>query len=280
MDKLQKENDSLRLDLVLSGMGIPSQTQAPVDLTTTLTPVPAEELLPLPSSGSNTNTSSSSDSSFTSSPPNLLNEFPDNWDFALADFSDSTLLNNQQDTYLSHALVPTWNLNQVLSKEQAQTSLVPSNHNQLFYQYPLLAPALMSVVLSHTMTMSTNELLASARLSPLNNGTMGTFFSEKNPLESSTTLNEKDAKAVWDILEPLTLLKERNEKFAKETKNSMVTQHVTNTDEITGLAYLQQSLCRYLCEFIASNCVTKVCKEKTTLCKRFKQAKRYITACE
>jgi predicted transglutaminase-like protease len=109
---------------------------------------------------------------------------------------------------------------------------------------------------------------------------MVTFFNEKNPLESSTTLNEKDAKAVWDILEPLTLLKERNEKFAKETKNSMVTQHVTNTDEITGLAYLQQSLCRYLCEFIASNCVTKVCKEKTTLCKRFKQAKRYITACE
>ncbi|KAI8076556.1 uncharacterized protein B0P05DRAFT_572229 [Gilbertella persicaria] len=61
------------------------------------------------------------------------------------------------DVYLSHATVPVWNLPDILSTEKT---------THLMQTYPLLAPTLMSIVLQHTMSMTTDELLAHAKLAP------------------------------------------------------------------------------------------------------------------
>lgn len=271
MESLEKENDKLRLDLML-GVLTTSEVQ------TSPYTIESSSLI------NSTLNSSSSDESNLSSPPNLFTDFPDNWDFVLPQ--------TQQDTYLAHATVPNWNINQVLSKP----TYVAPNSQLLFQQYPLLAPALMSIVLTHTMTMSTNEILATSELTPP---------PVKKPLGNMTN---KEAQAVWDILEPLTLLSERNDKIAViATEQTEDTEQTEGTEQVekkldvretpeayktVGLPYcplswLQQRVCRYLYEYAAKSVssisppVTKEpVVEKPRLCKHFERAKRYITACQ
>jgi hypothetical protein len=275
MEKLQKENDKLRVDLVLGGMVLPTPAQAqqqtsPYSLDSTS----------IVNSTLNLSNVSSSDESTLSSPPNLFSDFPDNWDFVLPE---------ENNTYLSHAVVPHWNINQVLSKETSQVMTGPN----LFQQYPLLAPALMSIVLTHTMTMSTDDLLATAKLNPV---PATIQYSEKEPFAGSTIMTDKEAKAVWDILEPLTLMNERNSKILSEEKTDPEETKKPDSCWLTEcrsnyyapfcpLAWLQARVCRYLCEFAANHCTTYEQKEediekKFILCRQFQKAKRYITACQ
>ncbi|OBZ91720.1 hypothetical protein A0J61_00205 [Choanephora cucurbitarum] len=272
VDKLQKENDKLRVDLVLSGINMPTDTQQPTPLFDNTSLLNSTLNL----SNSSSSSSSSSDESTLSSPPNLFTDFPDNWDFVLPGGPGIQNPNNgNTNTYLSHALVPHWNMNQVLSKETS--SHISNDASIMFQQYPLLAPALMSIVLAHTMTMSTEELLATARLSP--SGPLpppSTFvhYDEKNPFTGSTIMTDKEAKAVWEILEPLTFMKERrfylteNEEQSAEVKqvhqkmstiqdSTLTTMTMNACILITAfcpLVWLQHRLGRYLCELAAAQC--------------------------
>ncbi|KAI7875045.1 hypothetical protein K492DRAFT_240474 [Lichtheimia hyalospora FSU 10163] len=87
---------------------------------------------------------------------NVLNNTDENalttWDALLRD-----------STWLSHASMPQWDFSHVLSKDQEKSSLSLSlNAREMIQRYPLLAPALMSIVLDHTMGMSSEQLLAAS----------------------------------------------------------------------------------------------------------------------
>ncbi|KAL9556553.1 hypothetical protein MBANPS3_001813 [Mucor bainieri] len=293
METLQKENDKLRVDLMLGGINLPTTattTTAPAQpaimsvATTNTSPYlfDSTNLLNSTLNLSNTSSSSSSDSTL-SSPPNLFTDFPDNWDFVLP-----TEDHQNRDTYLSHAVVPNWNINHVLQKETS-TAMVTTPSTNLIQQYPLLAPALMSIVLAHTMTMSTDEILATAKLNPLPSTHLG--FNDKDPFNGSTIMTDKEAKAVWDILEPLTLMQSRNEKLAiqpSDTKGQSTQSSTVNP--FCPLLWVQTRICRYLCEFAANYCTTNALPSPTAgeqdstkkfvLCRQFHKAKRYITACQ
>ncbi|ORZ01516.1 hypothetical protein BCR43DRAFT_487058 [Syncephalastrum racemosum] len=176
-DKLQKENDQLRLELVLCKEGIKPRRQNVPSLS--------------PPSHDSSSTASNT------SPPNTQY---DTWDLVIpsqqqqhhpqqrlsmpvqpqpyqphqqhphSGHVQQQRQNHQRSqpqhhhhTYLSHAIMPRWDLNTILEKEREQT---PTTISNLFDQYPLLAPALMQIILTQTMTMTTNELMANAKLLP------------------------------------------------------------------------------------------------------------------
>ncbi|GAA5800948.1 hypothetical protein EDC94DRAFT_661750 [Helicostylum pulchrum] len=296
IEKLETENDKLRLDLMLSGIVLPTTTATATATTTTN----IQEMSPYSSSlihSSLNFSSSSSDESNLSSPPNLFTDFPDNWDFVLPQ-------QTTQDSYIASAVVPDWNIDTVLSKE---TSLMHPSQNQLLLkQYPLLAPALMSIVVAHTMTMSTDELLATAKLNP--SVLPAQIEYSQKPLPG--VMSDKEAKAVWSLLEPLTLLNERNEKVAdkavvaavdgktecddqciqqqpdaSDCRNKICEFYESNVASYCVITWFQQRVCRYVCEYIASNCPankpsTEAPKQKRLLCRSFERARRYITTSE
>lgn len=147
MDKLQSENDRLRLELALCKGGI----QQPVNMnTSTVTAV------------------SPSPSSLSSSPPappcfagstNTTTIPSPDWDLVYhpsASIGDHT--NN--NIYLAHAAIPNWDLSSLFEKPKPTSS----SSQELIKSYPLLAPALMSIVLQHTMTMTTEEMVKHAQL--------------------------------------------------------------------------------------------------------------------
>ncbi|KAI9354697.1 hypothetical protein BD770DRAFT_392036 [Pilaira anomala] len=304
IERLEKENDKLRLDLMLGGMILPAA--AAVNNTTS----PTNNYPSLVHSSLNFS-SGSSDESNLSSPPNLFMDFPDNWDFVLPqDTTTTTTTTNFQDSYIASAVVPDWNINHVLSKE---TSLVSTtNHQLLLRQYPLLAPALMSIVIAHTMAMSTDELLATSKLNttttvdePL---LKDNFFIDKPAAAAAAAgvMSDKEAKAVWSILEPLTLLNERNAKIAGDSEGTVTTTTDTTSSSecrtkicefyetkvipYCPIAWFQSRICKSVCEYVASNCIwnnnnntpeePKSIKPKPLICRQFHKAKRYITTCE
>ncbi|KAL0082450.1 basic-leucine zipper transcription factor [Phycomyces blakesleeanus] len=156
MKRIQEENDRLRVDLILLQAGIqpgnhnPGQSNSNTNNISTPwnnTNIPLQQA-PLLSSPSSNGTLIQQDA-LTSS-DDALNQ----WDF----FLPAT-----NTTYLSHATFPSIDLNAILSeKDRATLSTMPPS--QLFTRYPLLAPALMSIVLEHTMRMNTEEFLTSSRL--------------------------------------------------------------------------------------------------------------------
>lgn len=290
IEKLETENDKLRLDLMLSGIVLPTTTNTGN----------IQDTSPYSSSlihSSLNFSSSSSDESNLSSPPNLFTDFPDNWDFVLPQ-------QTTQDSYIASAVVPDWNINTVLSKE---TSLMyPSQNQLLLKQYPLLAPALMSIVIAHTMTMSTDELLATAKLNP---SVLPAQIEYNHQKPVAGVMSDKEAKAVWSLLEPLTLLNERNEKVAavvavaavdgktdcddqckqeqdaSECRSKICEFYESSVASYCVITWFQQRVCRYVCEYIATNCPasnpkTEAPKQKRLLCRSFERARRYITTSE
>ncbi|CAO3589995.1 unnamed protein product [Absidia cylindrospora] len=67
---------------------------------------------------------------------------------------------NNNNSYVSSAVVPDFDFGNVLCKQ----TQVGGFDNNLFKTYPLLMPALMSIVIGHTMSMSTEDLLSHTRL--------------------------------------------------------------------------------------------------------------------
>ncbi|CAO3630191.1 unnamed protein product [Mucor fragilis] len=151
MDKLQAENDQLRLELALCKGGI---SQPPANMT----------------------------HSSTVSPPTTSSSNPLDWDIVCAprppppppaaaaaattspttlsypthSSSTSTTVSNPS-IYLAHATVPSWDLSPLFRK--------PSSCSvDLIRNYPLLAPALMSIVIQHTMTMTTDDIISNSAM--------------------------------------------------------------------------------------------------------------------
>ncbi|KAI9305424.1 hypothetical protein BJ944DRAFT_265231 [Cunninghamella echinulata] len=305
-NKLQEENKQLKLDLILYQENMKSTTNLQ------LSPNNTNELIQTIQANSSVNTnnsvstialpsfelSSPSDAYHTSdssdSPPNL-NMFDDfniqqqqQQPFSLpsqqsqlptdSQFWDLSTLPtlpsfNIQDMYLNHAMMPTWNINNVLSKANEQTS--PNNNSntnvmEVFQKYPLLAPALMSIVVGHTMTLSANDLLN------LNYSTTTTTTNNKDIVKVGDNsypiihgLDDKQTLKIWELLEPITeninnakisTITDEEDKEEKEEITSTADdsnkddddQKSDTKDDVQYTSWAHRYLKTYVCSYVHS----------------------------
>lgn len=137
MDKLQAENDKLRLNLVLCKEGIEPTHKSNEALN--MTPTTSPDLSSIMNTNTNTNNNN-------------------NWEL-MYPTNNATMVNH--NIYLAHASMPNWDMSSIFEKN---SNHVPSEETNLIRKYPLLAPALMSIVLSHTMTMTTEQIISNSTL--------------------------------------------------------------------------------------------------------------------
>ncbi|KAI8886663.1 hypothetical protein K501DRAFT_177271 [Backusella circina FSU 941] len=107
----------------------------------------------------------SPDSSFDNSPVSVPEStLPNTFQFPFDDFYELNLFNipppPSQDSalFINHMSLPEWNIPKVLDDKQHTTLLssyeaIYDDASEIIHQYPLLAPALMSIVLRHTLSL-------------------------------------------------------------------------------------------------------------------------------
>jgi hypothetical protein len=187
--------------------------------------------------------------------------------------------------YLSHAMMPDWDVDHVLSKSNEQSSLMHANINVMdtFQRFPLLAPALMSIVVGHTMTLSTNDLLT------LN-------FPAPTTTAPTTTAADKQILKIWELLQPVhqktithSSVVDSNDKSTDEDTSN--TSSASFTDEKAHSGGLVCSLHRYLKSYVCAsiqaymiNCRLEGARNdieqarrvqpRSPLCQRFQRAKQ------
>ncbi|GAN05650.1 hypothetical protein MAM1_0097d05122 [Mucor ambiguus] len=152
MDKLQAENDQLRLELALCKGGISqplpaNNTVSPPTTTSSSSPLDWDVVCATLPAAPITTTTATATSPTTLSSTSL--SYPTN--------VASTSNVNNPNIYLAHATVPNWDLSQLFRKP-------PSSSVDLIRNYPLLAPALMSIVIQHTMTMTTDDIISNSAI--------------------------------------------------------------------------------------------------------------------
>ncbi|KAI8060698.1 hypothetical protein BC940DRAFT_323143 [Gongronella butleri] len=192
MQVLRETNQQLRLDLVLYEQGVHPMAMNPLPATTTpphsmpATTPPTSSLDP--ASGTlvsvddlfTTSSGSSDSSNATPSPTTttdltIMGTSPLGMDPMWPNFN----------MFLSHALLP--DLSAPLAGKTRDATAANMNVMDVFHRYPLLAPALMSIVVGHTMSLSTDDLLR-LNLSPA--------------AIQADAPSEKEAFKVWELLEP------------------------------------------------------------------------------
>lgn len=237
MDKLQAENDKLRLQLVLCKEGIePSRknTETIVNVSPT-TPSDVMSLL-------NNNDNSS-------------------WDILYPPVVTNTNTNN---IYLAHAFLPDWDMSNIYEKKNHRLN-IPTEKIDLIRTYPLLAPALMSIVLNHTMTMTTDEIISNSTL--------------YDPTWATPSSNEKCA-----LFDPVVW-----QKFLELQQKESTNASAANVPEkqISQVSYFVQNYCplywiqKQFCNFVISYVVVRYphldtkCRTYLPICEKFR--KRRIT---
>ncbi|ORZ02767.1 hypothetical protein BCR43DRAFT_520023 [Syncephalastrum racemosum] len=133
---LQKENDQMRLDLALVQhdkytLHAPSSNLEDI----LFSPVP-----PTPIVSSSSSSLSSNSSTYASSSPSSVSQSLSPGDIFRVD----------------HALIPSWDWSAITEKDKHNSTVFASR--ETLTRYPLLVPALMSIVLAHTLSMSVKEL--------------------------------------------------------------------------------------------------------------------------
>lgn len=271
VDKLQKENDQLRLQLVLCKEGIQPRRPTTQYIVPSTTAPPAQyphppvtnhgrpSSLSPPSLGSTDpafahSSDNSTISSHSNPSPGDYNNV-DSWDLMLPTDTTTTIHPHQQQqpsyhhqTYLSHAVMPEWDLGTILNK----ASMMTSPGTDLFYHYPLLAPALMSIILGHTMTMTTQDLVRHAKLLPpppsvtdtfINDMWFGPHFSTRSSKKMATG---EELRSIWEAqqLRREMSLDFWDEEEAFEEQSTAVSRN--GLPENCPLNWLQKQFCRFI----------------------------------
>lgn len=229
MDKLQAENDKLRLQLVLCKEGIEPSRKTTENIVNV------------------TETSSNSLSLFASN--------DSNWNILYPPVVTNTNTNN---LYLAHASLPVWDMSNIYEKKNHR--LIPTEKLDLIRAYPLLAPALMSIVLNHTMTMTTEEIIANSTL--------------YDPTWAAPSSNKK-----CELFDPIAWQKFLDS-LPKETD---VASDTTNLpEEQTQVSYFVENYCplywvqKQFCNFVISYVVVRYpqldtkCRTYLPICEKFR----------
>ncbi|KAL0085474.1 HLH-domain-containing basic-leucine zipper transcription factor [Phycomyces blakesleeanus] len=206
MAKLQKENDELRMKLMLYEKGI--------------MPIPAIE---------STNNSLLDSSIFLPLQPSnpLLGSFSSSSSSSSSSQSPPLIWQSDVDTMLSHALFPTWDMSRVIADKQAASGNQPSQAGSILQRYPLLGPALMSIVIDHSLNMNTEDILA-----------MPQGTAEYPPsLKWTKASSPKEIESLWNMLQPPRsgADKEEDSKTAVDDENeSLLSETETETGAETA----------------------------------------------
>ncbi|CAO3643765.1 unnamed protein product [Mucor hiemalis] len=248
MDKLQAENDRLRLQLVLCKEGIEPTRNIDETLSSISTPSPER-------SNHNNNRE--------------LSRTP-----AVASTQLSPNSNNH-NVYLAHASIPTWDMSSILEKDNKKM-VTSSEGTDLIRLYPLLAPALMSIVVNHTLTMTTNDIIAN---SALYDPTWASTPSKNNKYASSLL---SDLTTWQPNLSPQQQVKAITEASYAKTDLS---QSKESTEENDTVTWLIENYCpmywvqKQFCNFVMSYVVVKYphldskCRTYLPICEKFRHKK-------
>ncbi|KAI8054752.1 hypothetical protein BDF21DRAFT_497896 [Thamnidium elegans] len=201
MDKLQAENDKLRLNLVLCKEGIEPTHKSNEALNITSTTPPDI--------------------------PSMINSNTNNWELLYP--TNNTMLNH--NVYLAHASMPNWDMSSIFEKN---SNHVLSEETDLIHKYPLLAPALMSIVLSHTMTMTTDQIIAN---STLYDPTWATKPNDKSLLSNSV---------VWQNL----LQSHQNQITTDADDSEQKEQEKEELQKNCPLYWIQKRFCNFIISYV------------------------------
>ncbi|KAL9549036.1 hypothetical protein MBANPS3_005400 [Mucor bainieri] len=266
MDKLQAENDQLRLELALCKGGISHPPHTNMIHSSTISPPTTSSSNPLDwgivcappppppvaaaapiTTTATTVTSPTTLSSTSSSYPTNLS-------------STSTISN--PNIYLAHATVPNWDLSQLFRKSS-------SSSVDLIRNYPLLAPALMSIVIQHTMTMTTDDIISNSAMADPTMPHPPTSF---NPLVSS---NRHEDNALWQTI---INAKPRMEAPAEETQEQSDDQKLKLMEmkaymqDHCPLKWIQKQFCMFVLFYVVVKVprLDKPCRTYLPICDKFR----------
>jgi hypothetical protein len=234
MEKLQAENDKLRLQLMMCKEGIQQ-------------PLSSDSVQPIADSNNSL--------SMNSWDPSRLNEF-------------ST---PQMTSYLSHAAIPDWDFSSIIPK----TTTANQNQIDLLRTYPLLGPALMSIVLHHTFNMTTEELLTTSRITSI------------LPGYHSPMTNTKDTRLQNDLLAKLLLTNPTQSNMQEEDQGEnteekvgpQVVQYTFEDPPVTGflahcpIYWLQRRFCKFIISYVVVHYpqLESPCRTYLPICQRFRK---------
>jgi hypothetical protein len=229
MDKLQAENDRLRLELVLCKGGIQHPLNIETSPTTVVSPPPF-------SSGTNTAPSS-------------------NWDLVYPP-SDTNI-------YLAHASIPDWDLTSLFEKPKPTPA---GSSRELIRNYPLLAPALMSIVLRHTMTMTTEEMMKHAQLT---DPSLPAFTYQPE----DKFVNALSDTVLWKQITNLPVITEETE--TETESNNQSTEIQDYMMKKCPLMWVQKQFCKFVLLYVVVKYpqLDKPCRTYLPICEKFRMKK-------
>ncbi|KAF1805958.1 Skn-1-like basic-leucine zipper transcription factor [Mucor lusitanicus] len=260
MDKLQAENDQLRLELALCKGGIsqapPASTVSPPTTTSSSNPLDWD-IVCAPAAAApittTTVTSPTTLSSTSSSYPTHLS---------------STSTASNPNIYLAHATVPNWDLSQLLRKPH-------SSSVDLIRNYPLLAPALMSIVIQHTMTMTTDDIISNSTMTdPTMPHPPAPFMAPPNSHQDKFVAAVSDS-ALWHTI---INAKPNAETPAVETQEQNDDQKLKLTEmkaymqDHCPLRWIQKQFCMFVLFYVVVQYprLDKPCRTYLPICDKFR----------
>lgn len=268
MNKLQIENDRLRLELVLCKGGVqPTQplTTTPIITNTdmvysqnnnninwslfnqpqniitqppNITTHPQQQIFPimsnlLPTTTTNTNSSPSSSSSD----------------------DQSLTTDNKNNIFIAHATVPNWDLSSLLDKNNT-IQLPPM---ELIRTYPLLAPALMSIIIQHTMTLTSKDLKS---LPPPPSSTDIQALPYREEDKFMAALSDT---VLWENI----IQQKQEPTAAKQDEKKAMLEYL---QEHCPLIWIQKQFCKFILLYVIVKYpkLSKPCRTYLPICEKFR----------
>lgn len=314
MDKLQAENDRLRLELVLCKQKHQQQlspTADPLkDMNASIPPAvnnyggygaTSNSISPSPPTN---NLQMMANSEFLSSVPTTTSTC-NQWDFNYAAVttvpqtatctntpSNSSTTNTNTTTsattlnsaslppsaynniYLAHASLPNWDMSCIFEKDGQ--SITPALRIDLIRAYPLLAPALMSIVLNQTLAMTTEEIMANSTLcDPTTPNTLDTVTNKclLAPLSDSVVPRVQEQQQQEQQLQeraqqPVVGTPETNSAASRNSNTEQAHQAKSKKDNCP-INWVQRQFCIFVIHYV----VVKYPRLDTT-------ARKYLPICD
>ncbi|KAI8068449.1 hypothetical protein BC940DRAFT_299101 [Gongronella butleri] len=138
---------------------------------------------------------------------------------------------HQNQHFLSHMMLPDMDLATLLGKAKS----TDADTTAMFRSYPLLAPALLSIVVQHTLTLSTDELMRHTRV-------LGTPRANASPPPPPTTTPERKTLFFPGLLQPKSFIQPLNKKQVRVLWESLLDQMLdTSTTRSASTAHTDQA---------------------------------------